>query len=83
MNGGNILLQQDGASPLRHFPGNGSNEAQVAHGAPQRRRDFMGSLLTNVRINRAFSAVLTCFFIPENDLWGMLTYHPMRYFTVR
>ena len=55
---------------LRHLSSNASNDAQAAHGAPQRRWDFMGSSLTNVRINRALSVTLTCFFLPENDFGG-------------
>ena len=39
----------------------------------------MGLLLTNVRINQAFSAVLTCVFSPKNDLWGMLTQYTLTY----
>ena len=34
---GKIILHQDGAPPLRHLPSNGSDDAQAAHGVPQRR----------------------------------------------
>ena len=34
---GTHLSAQDGAPPLRHLPSNGINDAQAAHGAPQRR----------------------------------------------
>ena len=36
MNGGHILLHQDGVPPLRHLPSNGSNDVQAVQGAPRR-----------------------------------------------